>query len=212
MPSKKSDKKIPIESLRWRLDPTTLPFKTTDEIKPLQEIIGQQRAVEAFQFGMSIDKPGYNVFVTGPEGSGRLSTVTKLLEQISKAKGRLPDDLCYLNNFKNQEAPVLVHLKAGEGGKFKKDIRAFIDTLKKEIPQLFESQDYLNRKKEVMQEYENKGKNFFKDLDKKVREEGFTLVDVQVGQIKRPEVVPLIDGNPTHLDQVEALVEKYAEE
>jgi len=208
MPSKKSDKKIPIENLRWRLDPSTLPFQTTDEIKPLREIIGQRRAVEAFQFGMSIDKPGYNVFVTGPEGSGRLSTVTKLLEQISKAKGRLPDDLCYVNNFKNQEAPVLVHLKAGEGGKFKKDIRTFIDRLKKEIPQLFESQDYLNRKKEVMKEYENKGKNFFKDLDKKVREEGFTLVDVQVGQIKRPEVVPLVDGNPTHLDQVEALVEK----
>jgi len=208
MPIKKSDKIIPIENLRWRLDPSKLPFKTTDEIEPLHEIIGQQRAVEAFQFGMSIDKPGYNVFVTGPEGSGRLSTVTKLLGQISKAKGRLPDDLGYVNNFKNQEAPILLHFKAGEGSKFKKDIRTFIDTLKKEIPQLFESQDYLTRKKEVMQEYENKGKNFFKDLDKKVREEGFSLVDIQVGQVKRPEVVPLIDGNPTHLDQLEALVEK----
>lgn len=208
MPSKKSDKRVPVENLRWRLDPASLSFKTTDDVKPLKEIIGQQRAVEAFQFGMSIDKPGYNVFVTGPEGSGRLSTVTKLLEQISKEKGLVPDDLCYVNNFKNQEAPILLSLKAGEGSTFRKDIRTFIDTLKKEIPQLFESQDYLNRKKEVMLEYENKGKNFFKNLDKKVREEGFSLVDVQVGQVKRPEVVPLIDGNPMHIDQLEALVEK----
>ena len=78
----------------------------------------------------------------------------------------------------------------------------------KEVPQLFESQDYLNRKKEIMMEYEKKGKSFFKDLDKKVREEGFALVDIQVGQIKRPEVMPLVDGNPTHIDQLEGMVEK----
>ncbi len=53
-----------------------------------------------------------------------------------------------------------------------------------------------------MLEYERKGKSFFKDLDKKVREEGFALVDVQVGQIKRPEVMPLVDGNPMHIDQI----------
>ena len=59
-----------------------------------------------------------------------------------------------------------------------------------------------------MAEYENKGKSFFKDLDKKVREEGFALVDVQVGQIKSPEVMPLVDGNPTPIDQLEDMVEK----
>jgi len=59
-----------------------------------------------------------------------------------------------------------------------------------------------------MLEYEKKGKDFFKDLDKKVREQGFTLVDVQVGQIKRPEVVPLVDGNPVHIDQLEDMAEK----
>ena len=59
-----------------------------------------------------------------------------------------------------------------------------------------------------MEEYEKKGKGFFKELDKKVRDEGFSLVDVQVGQIKRPEVMPLVDGQPTHIDQVEQMVEK----
>ncbi len=59
-----------------------------------------------------------------------------------------------------------------------------------------------------MEEYEKKSREFFKGLDKKVREEGFALVDVQVGQFKRPEVVPLVDGNPVNIDQVEELVEK----
>ena len=41
-----------------------------------------------------------------------------------------------------------------------------------------------------------------------MKEEGFALVDVQVGQFKRPEVMPIVDGNPSHIDQLEAMVEK----
>jgi predicted ATP-dependent protease len=208
MPKKKLDNRVPADQLRWRLDPNTLSFETTENLKPLKEIIGQKRGVEAFRFGMGIDKPGYNVFVTGMAGTGRMSTIRKLLEEISKKKAVVPDDYCYVNNFKNSEAPILLRLEPGKGRKFKKDVRNFVEALKKDIPQFFESQDYLNRKKEIMEEYEKKGKDFFKDLDKKVRAEGFALVDIQVGQMKRPEVVPLIDGNPTHIDQVEAMVEK----
>lgn len=208
MPRKKTDKTVPFDKLRWRLDPATLPFEITDDLKPLKDIIGQKRGIEAFRFAMGMDKPGYNVFVTGSPGTGRLATVKKMLDEISEPKESVPDDLCYINNYKNSEAPILLKLKAGTGKKLKKDVHELIETLKKDVPQLFESQDYLNRKKEVMEQYEKRGKSFFKDLDKKVREQGFTLVDVQVGQIKRPEVMPLIDGNPTHIDQVEAMVEK----
>jgi lon-related putative ATP-dependent protease len=205
---KLEEKTVPVEKLRWRLDPATLTFETTETLEPLKDILGQDRGVEAFKFGMGINKQGYNVFVTGTANTGRLATVRKLLEDISKKDGHVPDDLCYVNNFKTQEAPILLRFKAGMGRRFKKDVRDFVEALKKEVPQLFESQDYLNRKKEVMQEYERKGKSFFKDLDKKVREEGFALVDIQMGQIKRPEVMPLVDGNPIHIDQLEAMVEK----
>ena len=204
---KKISRELTVDKLRWALDSTTLSFETTDDLKPLKEIIGQDRGLEAFRFGMGMEKQGYNVFVTGRAGSGRMSTVRKLLEEMSK-KGRVPEDLAYVNNFKNIEAPILLRFKAGMGRNFKKDIHDLIESLKKEVPRLFESQDYLNRKKETMEDYEKKGKTFFKDLDAKVKEEGFTLVDLQMGQIKRPEVMPLVDGNPMHIDQVEALVEK----
>ncbi|MBT8491047.1 MAG: AAA family ATPase, partial [Deltaproteobacteria bacterium] len=102
-----SNKKVPIDQLRWKLDPATLPFETTEDIEPLREIVGQRRGVEAFRFGMGMNKEGYNVFVTGMPGSGRLSTVRKLLEEISEKNGKLPDDLCYVNNFKKPESPLL---------------------------------------------------------------------------------------------------------
>jgi lon-related putative ATP-dependent protease len=208
MPVKKRFREVTAEELRWRLDPDTLSFETTDELEPLSEIIGQKRGVEAFRFGAGMNRSGYNIFVTGPAGTGRLATVKKLLQEISENNGRVPDDLAYVNNFTNPDEPVLIRLKAGLGKKLKKDIHDLIETLKKEVPRLFEGQDYINRKKEIMEEYERKGKGFFKELDKKVRDEGFTLVDVQMGQIKRPEVVPLVDGQPTHIDQVEQMVEK----
>ena len=208
MPRKKTGREVAINKLRWKLDPRKLSFKTTKELEPLDEIIGQRRGVEAFKFGAGLKKNGYNIFVTGPSGTGRLATVKKLLEEISRDNGNIPDDLCYVNNFKKNEIPILLRFKAGNGKSFKKDVNGFIEALKKEVPRLFEGQEYINRKKEIMEEYERKGKGFFKELDKRVRAEGFALVDIQVGQIKRPEVMPLVDGQPTHIDQVEQMVEK----
>jgi lon-related putative ATP-dependent protease len=198
---------VPVEKLRWRLDPASLPFETTGDLEPLKEIVGQKRGVEAFKFGMGIDKQGYNVFVTGMAGTGRMATVRKLLKEITK-DGKVPDDLCYVNNFKNPEAPILLRLAGGQGIAFKKDVSDLVEILKKEIPQLFESQEYINTKKEIMEAYEAKGKSFFKGLDEKVKQEGFALVDIQVGPVKRPEVMPLVDGKPVHIDQLEAMVEK----
>jgi len=205
---KRGGKDVPYDKLRLRIDPQKLPFKTTEELEPLDEIIGQERAVKALRFGVGIKREGYNVVVTGWPGSGRLSLVKKLLKEFSEDQRQTPDDLIYVNNFKDPDSPRLIRLKAGEGREFKKDIKQFVENLKREVPQLFESQEYINRKKQIMEEYEQKGKQFFKELDKQVRSEGFTLVDIQVGQIRRPEVMPLVDGNPVHIDQLEEMVEK----
>ena len=104
MPRKKAGKEVAVADLRWKLDPKKLPFKTTNELEPLTEIIGQARGVEAFRFGAGIKGAGYNIFVTGPAGTGRLATVKKLLQEISKDSGNVPDDLCYVNNFKKNES------------------------------------------------------------------------------------------------------------
>ncbi len=90
MPRKKPVKTVPVDKLRWRLDPATLSFETTEDLKPLKEIIGQKRGVEAFRFGMGIDKPGYNVFVTGTSGTGRMSTVKKTTGRDVQKERRSP--------------------------------------------------------------------------------------------------------------------------
>jgi lon-related putative ATP-dependent protease len=195
------------DELRWRLDPSTLPFDTTDDIDPLEEIIGQNRGVEAFRFGMDINKPGYNVLVTGQPRSGRLDVVTKLLQQIAQ-KNKPPCEFCYVNNFKNPEAPLLLRFEAGIGSRFKKDIHAFIETLKTEIPLLFESQDYIARKKELMEAYEKRRRDFFKALNQKVEEQGFALVSIQGDPMQRPQLMPLVDNEPMPIHNLDEMVKK----
>ena len=207
MPDMNSHHAVSVDNLRWRLDASKLSFETTADLQPLKEIIGQERGVEAFRFGINIEKPGYNVFVTGMPGSGRMSTVKRLLEELSK-RDSVPDDLCYVNCFKNPETPILLRFEAGQGVTFKKDVKIFVDALKKEIPELLESQEYVNSKKQVMEAYDQKAASFFKSLNQKVKDEGFALVDVQAGPFKRPELMPIVDEKPVPIDQLEELVEK----
>jgi lon-related putative ATP-dependent protease len=196
-----------VEQLRWRMDPSALPFSSTDEVAAGSTIIGQDRGVEALRFGLGMLKPGYNVFVTGQPGSGRMNAVKELLDQVA-GKDRIPDDLCYVNNFKNSEAPILLTLPAGQGARLRREVHELVEGLKKDVPQLFESQDYINRKKEILDTYEKKSRDFFRTLEAKVKETGFVLVNVQRGQIQRPEVMPLVDNEPTPMVKLEEMVEK----
>ncbi|MCX5908444.1 MAG: AAA family ATPase, partial [Deltaproteobacteria bacterium] len=105
---------VPVEKLRWRCDPESLPFKTTEEIQPCTEIIGQDRAVKAISLGLEMDSLGYNIFITGLVGTGRSTAIKCLLEEIDKT-GRTPEDLCFVNNFKDPDQARCISLPPGQG-------------------------------------------------------------------------------------------------
>ena len=201
---------VPIEKLRWRCDPETLPFETTKAIQACDEIIGQERAQEAIRLGLNIHSIGYNIFVTGLTGTGRFTTIKCLLEEMdgTDTKGKIPNDLCYVNNFKNSDMPHMISLPAGQGNAFKKEMETLIETLKKKIPLMFENETYLNKKKEVVEKFRNKQAEMFREFEKKVNKEGFALVQIQMGPYSRPGIFPLIEGNPVNMEQVESMVEE----
>ncbi len=208
--SNKTFEEVPIEKLRWRCDPDALPFKTTESIHPCDEIIGQDRALEAIRLGLDINSIGYNIFVTGLAGTGRFTTIKCLLEEMDEVdiKGKIPNDLCYVNNFKNPDMPHMISLPAGQGNAFKKEMETLIETLKKKIPLMFENETYLNKKKEVVEKFRNKQAEMFREFEKKVNKEGFALVQIQMGPYSRPGIFPLVEGNPVNIEQVETMVEE----
>ncbi|WP_018125276.1 Lon protease family protein [Desulfovibrio oxyclinae] len=206
MAQRKKTPKVPVENLRLKVDPSKLGFKTTDDIEPLTDIIGQQRGVEAFRFGMGMRRKGYNIFVTGEPGTGRLSTVRQLLKNLNGER-ETPDDLCYVNNFKKNEYPILLRFEAGQGNKFKKAMQEFVEAVKREAPQLFESEEYIQRKNEIHEAHEKKVMSFYKAIEDKVKDTGLVMVRMQMGPYQRPDIVPLVDNEPKRMIQLEEMVE-----
>lgn len=206
MSSLYSELALPVEALRWNLKPESLPFASTADLEEQEAIIGQRRGVDAFHFGMGMRGCGYNIFVTGASGIGKLDMVRQLLSQT--CHDGIPDDLCYVNNFSTPEEPILLRFEAGAGKKFKEDVQKFLDGIKREIPQLFESQEYINSKNTIIEAHDRKTHEFFKDLEARVKESGFMLVNMQVGQVQRPDIVPIVDGEPVHILKLEEMQQK----
>jgi lon-related putative ATP-dependent protease len=198
---------VPVEKLRWRCSPEILPFETTDEIKPCLDIIGQERALKAIRLGLEVESLGYNIFVVGLIGTGRNTTIKCLLEEIDKG-ANIPDDICYVNNFKDPDQPKCIYLPAGQGRVLKKDMEGLIESLKKEVPLIFEGEDYQKRRRELVEKHREREKGLVKEFESRAKKEGFTVVQVQVGPFTRPDVVPLVAGNPMPLDQLENLVDQ----
>ncbi|MCJ7578094.1 MAG: AAA family ATPase, partial [candidate division Zixibacteria bacterium] len=196
---------VPVEKLRWRCDPENLNFTTTDEVEPCDWIIGQDRAVKAIKLGLDIKSIGYNIFVTGFVGTGRLTTIKHLLERLEKREKR-PDDKCYVNNFKNPDMPRIVSLPAGQAKLFKKDMENLILSLKRNIPRVLESENYQERRRELVKESEDGQKAILQEFEDQVKEEGFALVQIQMGPFVKPDVQPLVEGKPTSLSKLEKQV------
>lgn len=105
---------LPAEKLRLQCDTNLMGCETTRELTPLQEIIGQERAVKALKFGLGIKERGFNVYVAGYPGTGRTTAVKNFLEDIAR-KQSVPSDWCYVNNFSNEYEPKVVKLPSGGG-------------------------------------------------------------------------------------------------
>jgi lon-related putative ATP-dependent protease len=198
---------VSVGKLRWRCDPDIFPFETSQTVPACEEIIGQDRALEAIRVGLDITSIGYNIFVTGLAGTGRFTTIKCVLEEMD-VKGKIPNDLCYVNHFKNPDMPHMLSLPAGQGMAFKKEMETLIETLKKKIPLIFENETYLNKKKEVVEKFRNRQAEMFREFEKKVNKEGFALVQIQMGPYSRPGIFPVIEGNPVDIEKLETMVEE----
>ena len=62
-------KELPAGKLRWKCPGKYLDFKTTNDLKPCTDIIGQDRALMAIKMGLELEHRGYNIFITGLVGT-----------------------------------------------------------------------------------------------------------------------------------------------
>ncbi len=197
--------KVPLSQLRWQLDPESLPFDSTQSLEPSEEIIGQDRAVKAIRMGLELESFGYNIFITGLVGTGRMTVVKRLLAELS-SKDRVSNDLCYVHNFRDAEMPRLIRLAAKRGCELKRAMEQLGETLRNEIPQAFETEEYQKQRKAVIEKHRGKQESLINDFQERVKKEGFAVIQVQMGPFSRPDVLPVMDEEPVSLDRLSDLV------
>jgi predicted ATP-dependent protease len=194
------------QDLRWRCTPALIGIADMDEAQPSREIIGQDRALKAIHVGLEMKHYGYNIFVTGQPGTGRTTTVERMLREFEGRKIPLTDKV-YVHNFRNPDAPLMLTFPAGKGLAFKREMASFLDELQKNIPAVFESRRYIAKRKAMLEHFQDRQRSVLRDFEKKVREKGFEVVQVQGGATTRPEIAPVIEGNPVGLEQIQAKVD-----
>lgn len=195
------------EELRWICDPDIFEFESTEDIDPIEGIMGQERALKAIRLGVDLRSPGYNIYIAGLSGSGKATTVKQMLEKISSDCPPLYD-YAYVNNFRDPDQPILLKFPRGKAKEFRQDLLSAIDVLKQRIPLTLESELYLTRRKNIIDEYNQKEQELMKAFDTELREKGFSLGQIKTGDQIRPDILPLIDNEPVPIFQLEEKVKE----
>ncbi|MEA1935251.1 MAG: ATP-binding protein [Thermodesulfobacteriota bacterium] len=200
-------KEVPPEKLRWECDPDSIGFETTEECEYTRSIIGQDRAIKSISMGLEIDSPGYNIYASGLTGTGKTSTIKNLLNELDLEK-KVPDDICYVNNFSNPDMPMVLMFPAGMGKKFKKYMDELVLHLKKDIPLIFESEEFKKDSEQIANNYRTKQKELIREFNEKLAKENLQLVQFQIGPYTKQDIAPLHEGNPILLKQLEELAQQ----
>lgn len=209
LPKIKSQKiyELKPEHLRWQCDPNIFEFDSTESLKPIEGILGQERALKAIRLGVDLHAPGYNIYIAGLSGTGKMSTVKQMLESISSNVGKL-NDYAYVNNFKDTDRPILLTFEVGKAKVFKEDLESAISLLQRQIPQALESESYVSRKKQVISDYNDKEQSLLNSFNERLKKENFSLGQIKIGEGVRPEIFPIIDNQPVSVYQLEELIQQ----
>ena len=185
----------------WPAD--TFAFETTDELEPLEGIIGQKRAVRAMEFGLRVKHPGYNIYMAGPTGTGKNTYARRLVQEIA-LREPVPDDWVYVYNFKNPDEPIAINLPPGMGFKLAQDMDELVEELKLEIPRRFDSEDHERQRDAIIRSFQEQSQALIDQAEKTAAELGFALRRTSTGFA----TVPLVDGRPITQDEFDALPEE----
>lgn len=186
--------------MRPACDPQALGFETTKALSDEYDLVGQDRAVDAIRLSADIGHKDFNLYVLGHEGTGRHTTVSKLLAQAAAARPT-PCDWVYVNNFDAPHKPNAMRLPSGLAGTLRAAMQDLVDDLAIEIPALFESEEYQTQRRAIEEEFGQRHEEPIAEFAEKVKEEDVALLRTPMGFI----LAALVDGKPIKPEVYETL-------
>jgi len=175
-------------------------------VEPVTGVVGQDAAFEALRFGLETDAPGQNIFVRGLSGTGRLTLVRRLLEEIRPVCPRTRD-YCYVHNFLEAARPRLITLPAGQGPAFRRRVDKLADFVRDNLGIALNSESINARRAVLDHRAQRQLREVVAPFEESLQASGLTLVNVEAGPVVQSAVFPLVDGNavaPEEFDQLHA--------
>ncbi|MCT4607416.1 MAG: AAA family ATPase [Marinisporobacter sp.] len=200
-------KELSYKQLKKIYNPNHFHFQSTEELKPIDGIIGQDRASKAMEFGLRVKNSKYNIFVVGIKGTGKKSYTKKTVEKNAKTEN-IPDDWCYVHNFNDPSRPIALNIPPGMGKIFCEDMDELVNELLEEIPKAFSDESYEREKGEVIKKYQEKRNDLLDELTAYCSENGFSIKNTSKGFA----LAPLIDGKAIGDKEYEELEEEKRKE
>jgi lon-related putative ATP-dependent protease len=198
--------RIPLSLLTPSIDVEALGFADTTELPPLEEPLGQARALEALDFGLNIKSHGFNIYASGPIGTGKWGIIHQRVQQVALSMPA-PLDWCYVHNFLAPSSPICLSFASGKGREFKDAINHVIQSLRRDLPLAFESHKYLDARAKIVEDRDQKKEALFQVVNEEAQRRGFGFKENPVGFT----MVPVRDGKPLRQKDREALTDNEKE-
>lgn len=177
-------------------------FCSTTELEPLEGIIGQDRAVKAFDFGLHVKIKGYNIYMSGPSGTGKTTYAKASTERLAATED-VPLDWCYVYNFQNPRSPLALSFPAGKGRKFRDDMSELVQLFQTELQKVFRTEDYEKQKTELLRGFDEKRDALMDQMSKEAAENDFQVKTTNSGIY----FMPVVDGKPVGEEEYDDLAE-----
>ncbi|MCF6299628.1 MAG: AAA family ATPase [Proteobacteria bacterium] len=197
--------KLKWQSVRWRCDTSLLGFKSTSEIKPIDGIVGQDDAMEAIKFAIECDAYGQNAFVRGLSGTGRMSMLSKILNEVDP-KVEEKQDHCYVANFRQPDRPNLISLKAGQAVDFRKSMDKLSRYIADDLEKTMNEESIQQQKNKIEEKVQAKVQKISDPFEKELDKNGLSLLSLNSQDGNRTLVAPVVDGKTLNPSQWEGLV------
>ncbi|MDR9827586.1 ATP-binding protein [Vibrio sp. FNV 38] len=201
-------KRLQAENLYNTAKLEQFPCKSTKELAPIDEIVGQERAQKAVEFAMSIKEKGYNIYAIGHNGLGKRTMILRYLNRHQFDSGTL-FDWCYVANFEDIRTPRVLKLPCGVGHRFRQDIEVLMTKLVKAMPLAFDNEMYISRAERLKNQLAQKQEIELEKISKTAKEKGISLTLTPLGDYQ----FVAMDGEELHTEETfEALSKKEQEE
>lgn len=195
--------RLPSELVRFTISEEELGPINGEQ--PSFDIIGQPRAMRALRMAVRIGAKGYNVFATGPAGTGKRTAIMRVLEEEARGVGQLRD-IVYVYGFEQEERPPVLCFKPGDARVFRNMIAELMVKLKELVQELLERQTFKTEKDRILLSTEGWENRLVREFESRLSEDGFVVEHASETEEGLAELYPIVDGDPVSFEELQRML------